>query len=113
MRGYKHRRFIRFNFSAVISYRRKCDTRQRSNFPFLFSIYIDRINEFIIIFGLLLNGRHILPAEIVILPLNYVYACVCVHTLRYTYTHIYISSPFFSMEKLYLFIKPYSERKGR
>lgn len=53
--------------------------KTESNFPFLFSIYIDRINDFIIIFGLLLNGRHLLPGEIVILPLN----CVCVRMCVY------------------------------
>lgn len=110
MRGYKHRRFVRFNFSAVISYQRKCDTRQRSNFPFLFSIYIDRINDFIIIFGLLLNGRHLLPAEIVILPPNYV--CMCVYTYIHLHTHMYFLT-YFSMGKLYLFIKPIFREKGQ
>lgn len=51
-------KFVRFNFSALIFYQRKCDTRHGSNFPFPISIYIDRVNDFIIIFGLLLNSSH-------------------------------------------------------
>lgn len=43
MRGYKSKRCVRFNFSAIISYQRKCDTRQRSNFPFYLAFILTEL----------------------------------------------------------------------